>query len=138
MAKKSKKQTIVISNQARDLLDSMTWQEVDCLIKQLNHGNVLKLDKEFPKAKSWHELYKLAEADDRYKLLIICGLENLGNPTMIGGKEPKWKRAWNGLQEYIMALVGEYGESESKAEQQVLDEVNSVRDCIDQVSLLQT
>lgn len=97
-----------------------------------------KLNRKFPKVKSWHELYSLAEAgDERYQKLCIAALENLGG--MIPARRPmtpqdmKWKRAYSGLQDYIMALEGEYGDND--AEKSVLDEVNFVRECIDQIKL---
>ena len=89
-----------------------------------------RLDKEFPKVKSWSELRRLCEAgDERYQKLCCAGIENLGGPDPHGD----WEKAYSGLQDYIMALEGEY--SVKSAKQEVLDEVNYVRECIDQITL---
>ena len=90
-----------------------------------------KLDAEFPKVKSFTQLRQLATAgDERYQKLCCAALENLGG-------EPfgfnSWKQAYNGLLDFVSSMVGEYGESELDAEQSVLDEVNFVRECIDQI-----
>ncbi len=88
-----------------------------------------KLNREFPKVKSWTELRQLCESgDQRYQKLCIAGLENLG-----GQATTNWRKAYKGLQDYIMALEGEY--QDDNAEQNVLDEVNYVRECIDQITL---
>jgi len=89
--------------------------------------------KKYPKFKSWRDLYDRANGgDEMAQKAIICGLSNLGNPTLPSKndmqKTPLWKRAYHGLQEYIGALVGEYGESETKAEKSILAEVNHVLD----------
>ena len=90
--------------------------------------------KKYPKFKSWRDLYDRAKGgDEMAQKAIICGLSNLGHtPTSMGygydKKSSLWQRAYHGLQEYIGALVGEYGETEEKAEEDILAEVNHVLD----------
>lgn len=96
--------------------------------------------KKYPKFKSWRDLYDRAKGgDEKAQKAIICGLSNLGNPTLRSKKESQrstlWQRAYDGLQEYIGALVGEYGETEDHAEKSILDEVNNVLDICDDTKL---
>lgn len=96
--------------------------------------------KKLPLVKTWSELYKLcADGDERWQRVVIGALSNLGNPTLNYNPakgEPLWRCAYFGLQEYIGALVGEYGETETQAEKSVLAEVNNVRDMCDDVKLV--
>jgi len=95
-----------------------------------------------PKVKTWRELYDKCKAGDEFWQRVCIGaLENLGNPTMPSRHDPfcknapKWQAAYRGLQEYISALVCEYGEGEDAAERSILEEVNFVVDCCDNVVL---
>ena len=101
--------------------------------------------KKLPKVKSWSELWALCVGtpntppDTRWQKVVIGALENLGNPTLRYNPskgDVLWRCAYYGLQAYIDAMVGEYGETEDKAERQVLDEVNFVRDICDDVKLV--
>ena|ERR1700722_19817281 len=96
--------------------------------------------KKLPKVKTWRELRTICNDEThsdciRWRKVVVGTLENLGNPTLDKGDEVLWKRAWSGLQEYISALVGEYGQSETKAERDILAEVNHCRDLCDDVQL---
>ncbi len=105
--------------------------------------------KKLPKVKTWTELFGLAndqgdnkqptEYAKRWQKVIVCALSNLGNSTLRPNnpKHPRllWLRAYDGLQEYISALVGEYGQSETKAEREVLAEVNHVRHIAEDIKL---
>lgn len=93
--------------------------------------------KSIAKVKSFSELFQKAQVDENYQKLCIVALENLGCEHLASKREAvKWKSHYFGLQEYVSALVGEYGESEDKAFRSVLAEINNVRDCIDQVKNL--
>lgn len=90
-----------------------------------------KLNAEFPKVKSFNDLKQRAnEGDLRYQKLCCAALENLGGQAF---GYISWNQAYCGLIDYVSSLVGEYGESELDAEQSVLDEINFVRECIDQI-----
>lgn len=90
-----------------------------------------KLNDKFPKVKSFNNLFNLANGgDERYQQLCCAALENLGGKGF-GYKD--WQKAYSGLIDYVSSLVGEYGESELDAEQSILDEINFVRECIDQI-----
>lgn len=96
--------------------------------------------KKIPAIRSLSELYRLADGgDERYQRLCIVALNNLGCDHLATGKQwknsPKWKAYHHGLGQYVDALVGEYGETEDDAFRQVLEEINNVRDCIDQAQL---
>jgi hypothetical protein len=91
---------------------------------------------------SFHDLYERCKSGDEAAQRVCIGaLNNLGCDHLADSGvpakpgTPKWQRYYHGLQEYISALVGEYGQSETKAERQVLAEVNHVRDCCDDVKL---
>lgn len=70
------------------------------------------------------------------KCLIGC-LENFGCDHLANYRKevPKWTSAWHGLQTYIGSLVGEYGESETRAEKEVLAELNCAREYSDDIQL---
>lgn len=91
------------------------------------------------KVKSMSELWQLAKTDERYQRLVIVALNNLGCDHLAQGcrrwHPVKWEAYFNGLNQYIESLVGEYGESEVKAEKSILAEINNVRDCIEQADL---
>ena len=90
-----------------------------------------KLNAKFPKVKSFDDLFSRSnEGDLQYQKLCCAALENLGGKAF-GYKQ--WKLAYGGLQDYLMSMIGEYGESELDAEQSILDEINFVRECIDQI-----
>ncbi len=78
-----------------------------------------------PKVTSLRELEGLAKLDPRYAALAMAAAENLGCPSCKDAKQ-----AVRELEDYLMALVGEYGESEDVAEKTLIDEINFVRDCI--------
>jgi hypothetical protein len=88
--------------------------------------------------RDFHDLWEKAEKDENYQRLCIGALENLGCEHLAAKgvrSEPKWKRYYNGLMDYVSSLVGEYGESEGAAFEQVVDEINFVIGCCDDVSL---
>lgn len=96
--------------------------------------------KKYPKFKSWRDLYDRCKAgDEKAQRICIGALHNLGNTTLPSKREGQemalWQRAYHGLQKYISALVCEYGETETKAERDILAEVNNVIDCCDDVKL---
>ncbi len=99
---------------------------------------VAKLKKR-KKVKTWSELNALCrDGDERWQKVVIGALQNLGCEHLAGGGmgRSKWERHYHGLMEYISALCSEYGESETKAEKQILAEVNHVRDCCDDIVLV--
>ena len=95
------------------------------------------------------KFYNLIDAHQRatngeelaQKSIIGC-LNNLGcdhlaeKSKYAPSDEPKWKRYWRGLQEYVSALVCEYGETEAKAEKEVLAELNAAQKYSDDVVLV--
>lgn len=98
--------------------------------------------KKFKKFKTMRELYeRCSGGDEQAQRICIGALQNLGCDHLADAakrfhsNQPKWYRFWVGLNEYITALVCEYGESETKAERTVLAEVNNVWDCCDDVEL---
>lgn len=89
------------------------------------------------KFKSLSDTFKRAAAgeEDAQRAIIGC-LSNFGCEHLAHcNQQPKWKASWFGLQDYIGALVGEYGESETKAEREVLAELNAARSYSAEVQL---
>lgn len=85
---------------------------------------------------SINDVYRRAEAGEvMAKLCIIgalsnCGCDHLAEGHSLGRRAapmPRWKRFYQGVQEYISALVCEYGQSEVKAEKEFLAEINMAR-----------
>lgn len=85
------------------------------------------------KVKSWGEAFQRAAKGDLMmrKAFAAC-LSNLGGMHLDDNESMRrqfpneyWKACYHSLQEYISALVGEYGESEFKAEKEVLAELNA-------------
>jgi hypothetical protein len=76
--------------------------------------------------------------EDAQRCLIGC-LSNLGCDHLADQrgqvKAPRWRRYYFGLIEYIGSLVGEYGESEYQAENDVLAELNMARTYSDGIDL---
>ena len=109
-----------------------------------------KKKKSIAKVKSLSDLWDRANGEtktaENYQRLCIVALRNLGCDHLAeahkgaGDKPlfndpPKWRAYYDGLIDYVGSLVGEYGISEDKAFRDVRDEVNFVRDCIDQADL---
>jgi hypothetical protein len=96
------------------------------------------------KFKSLRDASTRADAGDEVAQRCIIGfISNTGcdhlmtsHRKMYGDKErTKWQAAWMGLNEYISALVGEYGVPEVKAEKEVLAELNNAFSYQDTISL---
>jgi hypothetical protein len=82
------------------------------------------------KFKSLSDAYLQANGGDALACASVIGcLENFGCEHLVpDGPQAgrvKWLRYWSGLQQYMMSLVGEYGESEADAEREVLAELNN-------------
>jgi len=89
---------------------------------------------------SFSDLYQRADGgDERYQKLCIVALNNLGCDHLANSPKwkssPKWKAYFHGLKQYVEVLVSEYGETDGNAEKSVLEEINNVRDCIEQADL---
>lgn len=91
--------------------------------------------KPLAKLKSLRELCTLAKTDDRYKFLIIITLENFGCEHLAPrrNEQPKWEAYSNGIYQ-IQSLVGEYGIAEDEVFHDVLEEINSLRTHVDNVT----
>lgn len=91
------------------------------------------------KFKSLHEAYVRADGGDVLAQRCIVGtLRNLGCEHLarkVLDDDPKWLTHWRGFQQYLMALVGEYGESEAAAERELLAELNNSFSYADNVEL---
>jgi hypothetical protein len=88
--------------------------------------------------KSLHDLYERARAGEvMARKVCIATLNNFGCDHLASGQksDPKWVRYYRGLQTYLVALVAEYGESETSAEKEVLAEVNAARSYAGDVDL---
>lgn len=102
-----------------------------------------KAKKPAPKFKNLADAYRQCEAGDMLaqKCVIGClsnfGCEHLAsdprNPYTGGG--PKWLRYYRGLEQYLMSLVGEYGETEADAEKELVAELNAAVGYADQVEV---
>lgn len=93
------------------------------------------------KIKKFASLYDLRErcraGDVAAQQCCIGLLHNLGCEHLAATRnQTKWENYYAGIEQYIMSLVGEYGQSEDKAEREVLAELNNVRDCCDDVELV--
>jgi hypothetical protein len=92
---------------------------------------------------SLRDAYDRAKAGDEAAQRCIIGcLSNLGCDNTLANQghnlkygASKWVRHYRGLDEYISALVGEYGMTETKAEKEVLAELNSARTYSDDIKL---
>ena len=83
------------------------------------------------------DLAAKAKEDEAYQRLAIVALRNLGCEHLADSRRSvtKYGAYVIGLYSYWSSLVGEYGIDEDQAEDDVVDEVNHVRDCIDQADL---
>jgi hypothetical protein len=103
-------------------------------------GAELDFRPKIKKFKSLSEAFDRARAGEKeaQQCLISClenfGCDHLAKPAT--PLDPKWKRCWHGIQEYLNALVGEYHLNEAKAEREVLAELNNTRDYCSKVSLV--
>lgn len=71
------------------------------------------------------------DGDMRYQALAIVALSNIGGEHLAEeGSGPDWEKAVFGLRQYWCSLVGEYGIDEEAAEEQLVDEINFVRNCV--------
>lgn len=91
---------------------------------------------------SLRDLWTRAQAGEEMAQKVCVGaLNNLGCDHLAhsaGGRpEPKWAKYHRGLEQYLDALVSEYGVSETKAERELLAEVNMARTYSDDVSLFE-
>lgn len=81
------------------------------------------------KYKSFHELRDACDNGDvEARALVIRALINLGGEHLASGSGEPWERSYRGLQNYINALIAEYGQDETDAEIGVLAEVNHLID----------
>jgi len=98
--------------------------------------------KKIAKFSSLSDAYSRAMSgeEDAQKCIIGClnnlGCDHLASSGYPGEKSEKWQRYYRGLQEYISALVGEYGVHEDKAEKEILAELNAARSYSDDVLLV--
>lgn len=95
--------------------------------------------KPIPKFKSLPDAFKRAQdgCETSQRAIIGC-FNNLGCDHLVtrSKTQPKWLSYYQGIQTYIGSLVGEYGVSETKAEREVLAELNSARIYSDGVILV--
>lgn len=101
-----------------------------------------KTTKKFKKFKSMHDLYQRCDSgDEQAQRICIGALQNLGCDHLAEPSKrcapdrPKWYWFYRGMEQYIEALICEYGVHEDKAFREVLAEVNNVWDCCDDVKL---
>lgn len=67
--------------------------------------------------------------------LTNLGCEHLADDSPYGMTRPKWKRFYHGLLSWLDSMVGEYGHSESRAEKDLLAEVNNARSYSEDIEL---
>lgn len=97
--------------------------------------------KRISKFTNLRDAYNRASAGDEGAQRCIIGcLENFGCDHLAlkdksAPKTVKWARYYAGLMQYIGSLVGEYGQSETAAEREVLAELNQARTYSDKVEL---
>lgn len=99
-------------------------------------GEALQFELYTPPVHSLDQLFNLATRNERYQKLCVVALSNLGCEHLARDGGKTWQDHWYGLYEYWGALVGEYGESESDGEKSLIDEVNNVKGCIDQIAII--
>jgi hypothetical protein len=79
--------------------------------------------------KSLSDLEQKAQKESRFKDLAHAAVQNLGCEHLCYGTDP-FDRNMAALRAYWGCLCSEYGLDESEAEEQLIDEINFVRDCV--------
>ncbi len=81
------------------------------------------------------DLFKRAQSSQDYQRLCIATLSNLGFDHLAKREAVKWKAYYRGLKSYLTSLIDECGYDEKEAESDLVKEINSSANRIDQAKL---